>query len=145
MNATLLYRIAAVLLLLFALGHTVGFLKFTPPTAEGVAVRDAMVNVHFQVRGRDYSYGSFYRGFGLFNTAFLLFAALLAWHLGTLAARDPQAIGAVGWAFSLLMLVSFALCWAYFNLIAATFSAALAVCLAWAAWLGQELAQTATR
>jgi hypothetical protein len=46
MNATLLYRIASVLLLLFALGHTVGFLKFKPPTAEGVAVRDAITNVH---------------------------------------------------------------------------------------------------
>jgi len=63
MRATLLYRIASVLLLLFALGHTVGFLKFKPPTAEGVAVRDAMTNVHFQVSGRDYTYGGFYRGF----------------------------------------------------------------------------------
>jgi len=60
MSATLLYRIASVLLLLFALGHTVGFLKFKPPTAEGVAVRDAMTNVHFQVSGR----GGFYRGLG---------------------------------------------------------------------------------
>lgn len=58
MNATLLYRIASILVLLFALGHTVGFLKFKPPTAEGIAVRDAMANVHFQVRGHDYSYGS---------------------------------------------------------------------------------------
>lgn len=54
MNATLLYRIASVLLLLFAVGHTIGFLNFKPPTPEGVAVRDAMNNVHFQVRAETY-------------------------------------------------------------------------------------------
>jgi len=48
MNATLLYRIASVLLILFAAGHTIGFLNFTPPTAEGIAVRDAMQNVQFK-------------------------------------------------------------------------------------------------
>src|ERR1700739_984753 len=118
MKTTLLYRIASVLFILFALGHTIGFLKFKPPTAEGLAVRDAMNNVHFKVRGRNYSYGGFYVGFGLFNSVYLLFSALLAWHLGSLAARSPQAIGAVGWAFCLVMVASLALCWAYFNMVA---------------------------
>lgn len=135
MSATVLYRISSVLLILFTLGHTVGFLKFVPPTAEGIAVRDSMAKVHFQVRGRDYSYGGFYRGFGLFNSVYLLFSALLAWHLGTLAAHNPQAIGTLGWAFCLVMVASLLLCWAYFNLVAVTFSAVLAVCLGWAAWL----------
>lgn len=137
MTATLLYRIAAVLLLLFALGHTVGFLKFKPPTADGLAVRDSMQSVHFQVRGRDYSYGGFYVGFGLFNSVFLLFAAFLSWHLGSLATGNPQAIGAVGWALCVVMLASLVLCWAYFNMIAVTFSAILAVCFAWAAMIGK--------
>jgi hypothetical protein len=135
MTATTLFRIAAVLLLLFAAGHTVGFLKFSPPTPEGVAVRDSMNNVHFQVRGRDYSYGGFYVGFGLFNSVFLLFGAVLAWHMGTLAAGSPQAIGVMGWGLCLTMVASLALCWAYFNPIAVTFSAVLAVCLGWASWL----------
>ena len=135
MNATLLYRISAVLLILFAAGHTVGFLKFIPPTPEGIAVREAMNHVHFQVRGREYSYGGFYIGFGLFNTAYLLFAALLAWHLGSLADRNLNSIGPVGWAFCLLMVASLALCWAYFNLVAVAFSALLAIDLGWAAWI----------
>ncbi len=135
MSATVLYRIASVLLILFTAGHTVGFLKFVPPTPEGIAVRDSLTRVHFQVRGRDYSYGGFYRGFGLFNSVYLLFSALLAWHLGTLAARDPHAIGAVGWAFCVVMVATLLLCWAYFNMVAVTFSAVLAVCLGWAAWL----------
>ncbi len=66
MNATLLYRIASVLLILFAAGHTTGFLTFKPPTAEGIAVRDAMQNVQFKVGSGTYSYDRFYKGFGLF-------------------------------------------------------------------------------
>jgi hypothetical protein len=59
MNATLLYRIASVLLALFAAGHTVGFLKFKPPTPEALAVRDAMRNVHFPVGGSQFTYRGF--------------------------------------------------------------------------------------
>jgi hypothetical protein len=84
-----------VLLLLFALWQTVGFLKFKPPTAEGVAARNAVTNVQFQVIGRDYKYGGFYRGFGLYNSVFLVFSVVLAWRLGTLAAIDAKAIGVV--------------------------------------------------
>lgn len=135
MSATVLYRIASVLLILFAVGHTIGFLKFKAPTAEGQAVHDAMNKVHFQVRGKNYSYGGFYVGFGLFNSADLLFSALLAWHFSSLAARNPQAIGPLGWAFCLVMVASLALCWAYFNAVAVAFSAVLGACLGWAAWL----------
>jgi hypothetical protein len=97
MNATLLYRIAAFILVLFAAGHTLGFLKFKAPTPEGVAVQQAMDNVRFSLGSKSYTYGDFYRGFGLFCTAYLLFAAFLAWHLGTMARSIPQAIGALGW------------------------------------------------
>lgn len=133
MNPKTLYRVAAVLLILFAAGHTFGFLKFKPPTAEGLAVRDAMASVHFQVRGRDYSYGGFYRGFGLFNSVFLVYGAFLAWLLGDLASQNPRAASAAGWGLTVTMLGSLVLCWLYFNLVAVTFSAVLVVCLGWAA------------
>ncbi len=92
MKATLLYRIASVLLILFAGGHTFGFLNFKPPSPEARAVLDAMKNVHFQVRGASFSYDGFYTGFGLTVTAYLLFSAFLAWHLGALANNNPQAM-----------------------------------------------------
>lgn len=135
MNATLLYRIASVLLLVFAVGHTVGFLKFTPPTPEGVAVRDAMNNVHFQLRSAQFSYGGFYQGFGLFATIYLLFAAFLAWYLSGLAARAPQAVGSLGWMFFVLQLASLVLSWIYFLPPPAVLSALIAICTGWAAWL----------
>lgn len=135
MNATLLYRIAAVLLVLFALGHTIGFLKLKAPTQEALAVREAMDSVHFQVRGASFSYGGFYVGFGLYVTAYVLFSAFLAWHLSGLAARDPRAIGALGWAFFAVHLAGLALSCIYFSAVPAVFSALLAACLGWAALL----------
>jgi hypothetical protein len=134
MKATLSFRIAAVLLILFAAAHTVGFLKFTPPTREGVAVRDAMNNVHFQVKNHTYSYGDFYRGFGLFVTAYLLFSAFLAWHLGGVAARSPQAIGALSWGFFAVQVASLILSLIYFGAAQAISSGLVAACLGWAAW-----------
>jgi len=134
MKATLLYRIASVLLILFAAGHTIGFLKFKPPTPEAAAVWDAMNNVHFQVGRASFSYGGFYIGFGLFATAYLLFSAFLAWHLGGLAATNRPAIGALGWAFFMLQLASLALSWSYFFLPPVVLSALVAACTGWAAW-----------
>ena len=135
MKAVTLYRIASVLLVLFAAGHTFGFLKFKPSSAEGLAVRDAMNNVHFQVGGSTFSYGGFYTGFGLYITLYLLFSAFLAWHLGTIASNSPQAIGALGWVFCAVQVVSLILSWKYFSAAPAVFSAAVAICLGWAPWL----------
>jgi hypothetical protein len=134
MKATWLYRIAAILLLLFATGHTVGFLKFVPPTPEGQAVMNAMDNVHLQP-GATYTYGGFYRGFGFFLTVYLLFAAFLAWHLGELARKHPAAAGSLPWIFFCLHLVSLALTWKYFPAPPIVLSALVALCTGWAAFL----------
>ena len=93
--STILYRVAAVLFVLFAAGHTFGFLKFKPTTPDGIAVRDSMKSVHFRVESGDYSYGGFYDGFGWYISAYMLFSAFLAWQLGNLAASSPHVIGAL--------------------------------------------------
>ncbi|HZF07239.1 MAG TPA: hypothetical protein VFE33_00460 [Thermoanaerobaculia bacterium] len=137
MSATLLYRIAAVVLVLFALGHTFGFLHFKPQTPAGQAVRDAMNSVNFQVGSGTFTYGGFYVGFGLYVSAYLLFSAFLAWYLGGLAAGSPQAIGALGWAFFALQLASLVLSWIYFAAVPTLFSGLVAACAGWAAYLVQ--------
>ncbi len=135
MNATLLYRIASVLLVLFAAGHTVGFLKFRPPTPEAAAVREAMSNVHFPVGSSQFTYRGFYVGFGLFVTVYLLFSAFLAWHLGNLARTNPPAIGALGWAFFAVQVAILVLSWIYFFTAPIVFSGLVAACVGGAAWL----------
>jgi hypothetical protein len=135
MNSTLLYRISAVLLVLFAAGHTLGFLTFKPHSAEGMAVREAMNSVSFDFRGRLYSYGDFYRGFGLLVTAYLLFSAFLAWYLGNAVARAPGYTVSLAWAFVAVQLVCLVLSVRYFFLVPALLSGIICLCLAWAAWL----------
>jgi hypothetical protein len=94
--------------MLFAAGHTIGFLTFVPPTAEGRTVMDAMNNVHLQP-GAVYTYGGSYRGFGFFVAIYLLFAAFLAWHLGQLARKFTAAAGSLPWIFFCLQLASLAI------------------------------------
>ena len=77
MSASLLYRIASVLLLLFAAGHTLGFRQADP--GWGVdALIESMKAKHFQVQGMSVTYWGFFTGFGLFVSVFLVFAAVLA-------------------------------------------------------------------
>jgi hypothetical protein len=135
MKATLLYRIASALFILFAAGHTFGFLSFKPASPEGLAVRDAMNTVHFHMNGSSFTYGGFYTGFGLYATVYLLFSAFLAWHLGDLARSNPSAIGALAWVFVAAQVASLVLSWRYFLLPPVILSALVAACLAWAGWL----------
>jgi hypothetical protein len=135
MTATLLYRIAAVLLIIFAAGHTLGFLKFKPASPEGLAVHDAMDKVDFQIGRSTRTYGDFYRGFGLFCTLYLLFAAFLAWYLGDMARANPHAIVTLGWVFFGLHVVSLVLSWIYFLPPPVVLSGLTAIATGWAAWL----------
>ena len=139
MNATLLYRSAAVLFVLFAAGHTYGSLNFKAPTAEGRAVLESMNGVHFQVGRATFSYGGFYKGMALAITVNLLAFALIAWQLGTLASSNPHAIGAVGWVLFAAQLVGVVLSYMYFSVGPAAFSALAAICLGWASWLAQQV------
>ena len=139
-RATLLFRIASVLFVLFAAGHTLGFLGFKPASPEARAVRESMDSVRFQVGKSSFSYGGFYTGFGLYITAYLFFAAFLSWRLGSLAAASPGAIASLAWAFFAVQVVSVILSWLYFFAPPTILSALLAICLGWAAWLVQSAA-----
>ena len=135
MKASMLFRIAAVLLLLFAAGHTYGFLTFKPPTEQGLGVRESMDNVHFAVKGSIYSYGEFYRGMGLTVTAYLIFSAFLAWRLASMAVRVPRDARIIGVALILVQLIGLALSSKYFSAPPAIFCAIVAVFLSAGVWL----------
>ena len=83
MKTRWLYYTASVLLAFFAIGHQLGFRK-VDPTWHANEVVASMQQTHFTVQGFDRSYWSFFSGFGLFSTAFLLFSSLLALELGRL-------------------------------------------------------------
>jgi hypothetical protein len=138
MAATRLYRVASILFVLFALGHTYGFLRFRPSSAEGRAVYESMNSVHLVVRGQDYTYGGFYRGFGLSATISLLFWAFLCWYLGELARTNPAVIGALGWAFFAAQVAGAVLGFLYFGPPARFLSLLVALLVGLAAWLARS-------
>jgi hypothetical protein len=133
MSATLLYLIAAFVFVLFALGHTYGFLSLRAPSVEARAVFDAMNTVHFEVGGRSFSYGGFYRGLGLSCTVSMLLSAFLSRHLGELARSAPASIGALGWFFFVAQLGG-AVLFLYFGLPPMVLSALVAAIVGLAAY-----------
>jgi hypothetical protein len=143
MRPRTLYRIAAVLLVAFAAGHTIGFLTFRPGTPEGLAVWQGMNQVQFRFSGGDFTYGGFYVGFGLFITAFQVFSAVLAWQLGTLARENVSGTGVIAWSFFGVQIVSLVLALLYFAVPPAVFSALVAACVGWAAWTTSSHVQSA--
>lgn len=131
MRAALPFRVCAVMLLLFAVGHTYGFLHFIPSTAAGVAVKTAMDGVAFPLGKAQRSYGDFYRGFGLFITAYLLFAAVIAFQLPRLLLAAPESFWLIAVGFLLVQMATSIVALTYFALPPATLSGAIVLCLAW--------------
>ena len=133
MKPVVWFRITAVVILLFAVGHTFGFLAFRPSTTEGRAVWLAMNSVRFAEGHSTFSYGGFYTGFGLSITAFQLFAAWLAWLLGSMARQSAAAVCSIAWGMFALQIVGIGLSLEYFSAGPAVLSAMAAACLAMAA------------
>ena len=146
MKATWLYRVTAILLLLFAIGHTIGFLTFVPTTPQGQAALADMNTAHLETKGSTFTYGMFYRGFGLLLTAYLLFTAYVAWHLGNQSRRRPSEIATLSWVFAAFQLFTLISSWTYFPAPPIVFSAAVFLCASGAAAAVQSAAvQNANR
>src|SRR4051812_24799534 len=101
LSPVFLYKLSGVVFLLFAVGHTIGFLTLVPPTEEGRSVFKGMNSVRFE----GYSYGDFYLGFGLLITACQLFFAVMMWQLAKLSKTHPVEASALGWSVAALQAV----------------------------------------
>jgi hypothetical protein len=134
-----LYRIAAVLILLFDLGHSAAYPWSDP--AWGVDI-GAIQSRHFNVLGFSRTYWDFYVGFGLFVSVFLLLAAIFAWQLGSLPRQILLLVRSTAWAFALCFAVVTVLSALYFFIIPIVFSGAITVCLITAAWLSSRVPMT---
>ena len=134
MSARTWFRIASVLIVLFALGHTLGFRNLDPAWhVEGVVSQ--MQSVHFQAQGFSRSYYDFFAGFGLFVSAFLVFAAVVAWQLGSLRPEHDRHWRVSAWTLALLFCSTTALSWRYFFVLPIAFSGVISVCLLAGAWM----------
>jgi hypothetical protein len=137
MRASALYRVAAVLLLLFDIGHTSGFPWSDPKWGVDLV---SMRSTHFYIMGFSRTYWDFYVGFGLFVSVFLLLAVILAWQLGGLPPESLSLMRGTAWTFALGFAAITVLSWKYFFIIPIVFSFVTTVCLMAAAWLSGKQA-----
>ena len=137
MKASTLYRIAAVLLLLFAVGHTFGF-RQSDPTWGVDALLGSMRSIHFDVQGFNRTYWDLFVAAGFSVGVFYLFAAILAWQLGGLPAATLALMRGTAWAFAICFAAITVVSWKYLFLIPVAFSIAITVCLTAAAWISTK-------
>jgi hypothetical protein len=133
MKASLFYRIAAVLLLLFAVGHTLGF-RQSDPTWGVDALLGSMRSVHFDVMGFQRSFWDFFVAAGFSVGVFYLFAAILAWQLGSLPPATLALMRVAVWAFAGCFAAIAVVSWKYLFTIPIVFSILITLCLTAAAW-----------
>ena len=141
LKASTLYRVAAILLLLFAIGHTLGFRQSDPHWGVDTMLA-SMRSIHFDVQGSDRTYWDLFLGAGFSVGVLYLFAALLAWQLGGLPPQALRQLRPVGWTFAFAFAALTVVSWLYLFIVPVIFSAAITVSLASAAWLSSRKSVT---
>src|SRR4051795_15731 len=133
MKASVFYRIAAVLLLLFAVAHTLGFRQSDPKWGVD-ALLGSMRSIHFDVQGSNRTYWDLFVAAGFSVGVFYLFTAILAWQLGGLPAATLALMRGTAWAFALCFAAITVVSWRYLFILPVVFSMVITACLTAAAW-----------
>jgi hypothetical protein len=141
MKASVFYRIAAVLLLLFAVGHTLGF-RQSDPTWGIDAVLASMRSIHFDVQGFNRTYWDLFEAAGFSMGVFFLFSAILAWQLAGLPPATLTLMRRTAWAFALCYAAITVVSWRYLFILPIAFSLVTTLCLTAAAWLSAKPVST---
>ena len=133
MRAKLPLRISSIVLLLFALGHTAGFLSFRPKEPEAVLVLESMRRVPFDFSGHTVHWIDLYTGFGLAISVAGFVFPVIAWRLSTASVAEASLVRLIAWLLCAIQLASVVLSLRYFGPVQAAFSLACSALLAWGA------------
>jgi len=134
LKASALYRISSILLLLFAIGHTLGFRQSDPNWGVDTLL-SSMRSIHFDVQGFSRTYWDLFVAAGFSVGMFYLFAAILAWQLGGLPAETLALMRGTAWALAVCFAAITVVSWRYLFILPIVFSMVITVCLIAAAWL----------
>jgi len=134
MKASMMYRITAILLLLLATGHLLGF-RQSDPTWGVDALLSSMRSIHFNMQGFSRTYWDLFEAAGFCVGILYLFAAILAWQLGGLPPQTLALMRGTSWAFALCFAAITVVSWRYLFIVPIAFSIAITLCLTAAAWL----------
>jgi Sec-independent protein secretion pathway component TatC len=134
LKASVFYRIASGLLLLFAALHTFGFRQVDPEWGVGPLIH-SMQSIRFDLMGSSRTYWELFVAFGLLFSVFLVFAAVLAWQLGGLPDQTLSRLRGTAWAFIICFAAVTIVCLRYAFILPIVFSILILFCLTAAAWL----------
>lgn len=142
MNLCLLLRIASIITLLFAVGHSMGA-PWTPVNeAAPASVVEAMKSVSFDAMGSRRTFWDFYFGFGVSISIYLFAQTAVLWLVATLAKAQPDAAR----PFVVVLLIAYAVniyvTWQYFFVIPLVLSIVMVTCLALALIASRSRART---
>ena len=137
MKAPLFYRIAAVLLALFAVAHTLGFRQSDPAWHVGPLLA-SIQSLHFDVQGSSRTYWDLFVAAGFSVGVFYLFSAVLAWQLGSVPAATRSSMQVTAWGFVLCFAGVTVLSYKYLFILPVIFSFLITACLTAAAWLSRR-------
>jgi hypothetical protein len=127
MKAKLLLRIAAILMFLHTMGHTMGALSWKEaPNAAVASVIKGMETSHFEFMGRSVTLASFFDGYGFTMIFVLLFISILLWLLSA-DSRNSLSARLVPLVAVLLLLMGI-IEYIYFFPFAAAFSLIAGLC-----------------
>jgi hypothetical protein len=129
MKPSLPLRIASIVMLILAAGHTAGGLSFWSPAGETEVLR-AMRSFRFDAMGVSRTYLDFYLGFGFTISVYALMQAVAFWQLASIAKSDAYRIRPLIGSFLLASIASAVVAWTFLFVVPVVFSCAIAVCLA---------------
>jgi hypothetical protein len=136
MKAGLTSRIASILLLILAVGHTLGFRRADSKWGAD-SLLSTMRSLRFDVQGFTRTYCDFFVGSGFIISAFLVFSAVFAWQLGGLPRETLARMRGPAWALVACFFVITIVSWRYFFLTPLIVSIAITLCLVVAACLSE--------
>ena len=123
MTPKLLLRIAAVIMLLHAAGHTMGVYTWKDPVnPQHDAVIKSMADDSFLFMGRMGGMGKFYEGFGYAGTIAMLLSVAILWLIASEAENNPGVANKILWPVAIYLLLLGAIELIWFFPFAASFS-----------------------
>jgi hypothetical protein len=128
MTTTLLLRIAAVISLLFAAGHSRGGLRKWSPMGENEVLM-AMREHQFDTMGVSRSYLDFFMGFGWSISVAMLLQTILLWQMASLARTNAVQVRPMIAAFAVATFATAVIAWRFIFPVPALFSIVLLVVL----------------
>jgi hypothetical protein len=139
------YRLAAYVLVFYALGHTLGAVIATPQFgAESDSVVSMMKSVHVIAQGSDATWYGFFRGFGCFITVFFVFSIIFAWFVGGKSGEFRAQLAPVTWSLFVSYVAGAVIAWKYLFMMPILFAVAVAALFGIGCirdWLGSGVIQ----